>query len=125
MTPTTPDRVSAMSNERCHERFPVRNVVQVGSRSETPHEIDYLHNVSNGGLSFRSEHFWPRGNAVHIVVQTDQTFEIPAVVRWCRTHTGQFEVGVEFSTPPDKTMVNSLREMDITLAIFQVTALSP
>jgi len=113
-----------MSNDRCHERFPVHNVVQVGSDAHRPHDIEYLHDVSDGGLNFFSTHAWPRGKPIHIVIQTDQTFTIPAVIRWCRTHANGFQVGVAFNVPADGAMVASLQEMESTLAMYRATAVA-
>lgn len=117
-----------MSNERSHERLPVHNVVQVAYPGKTAHRVENLSNISSGGLGFRTTCAWESGDQVHIILQTDQTFEVPAIVRWCKPHDnplkpGQFDVGVEFLEAPDAYMIDSLNEMESTLAAYQVTAM--
>lgn len=113
-----------MPHERRHERFPFRNVILVVHPSGTPFEVQQIGDISDGGLGFHSEHAWDLDQSLKVVVQTDQTFEIGATVRWCQAAFNGYLVGLEFDSTPDEAMIESLREIEAILAMHQATSIS-
>ena len=61
---------------------------------------DYLKDVSEGGLSFRSSVFIEPGAKIEICIPLrNPEFEEEGVVVWCRTANEHFDVGVQFDNP--------------------------
>ena len=61
------------------------------------HRKDYLHDVSHGGLSFRSEICLKLGSVINISIPIrEPVFQAEGIVVWCRKNEDQYDVGVEF-----------------------------
>jgi hypothetical protein len=73
------------------------------SITETPpdYQMDYLNNVSEGGLSFHTSHYIEPETWVHLYIPIDENyFEADAKVRWCRQlDDNSYHVGVSFGDP--------------------------
>ena len=64
--------------------------------SKVPHK-NYLRNVSEGGLCFRSDTHIAPGQLIQIKIPNGQSpFEATCLVAWCSKDGSDFEVGVKF-----------------------------
>lgn len=76
--------------------FPIE--VQAVVETNSPN-IEYLHNISLGGLAFESDNEWKVGTliSIHITLDEDNkfTFEYFGTVVWCRKREDHFYVGVK------------------------------
>ena len=60
-------------------------------------EIQTMHDISNGGLSFTSDTALPEGSVIRIRIGlVEPVFEAPGRVVWCRGQNGAFTIGLEF-----------------------------
>jgi hypothetical protein len=61
------------------------------------HTKEYLKNVSQGGLCFRSKISIDPGSNIHIQIPISKpVFEVNGIVVWCRRTNGHHDVGVSF-----------------------------
>lgn len=74
------------------------------TQSPSQCSMDYVRDISTGGLSFHSQQYLEPEQWVHIFIPVDENyFEADAQVRWCRA-SGKghdFDVGVCFSNPSE------------------------
>lgn len=65
------------------------------------YQMDYLNNVSEGGLSFHSSQYIAPEKWIHLYIPIDENyFEADAKVRWCeQSDDNTFDIGVSFSDP--------------------------
>lgn len=70
------------------------------TQSPSQYTMDYIRDVSVGGLSFHSQKYLEPEQWVHIFIPIDENyFEADAQVKWCRASSVEddFDVGVSFS----------------------------
>ena len=61
------------------------------------HTEEYLKDISQGGLCFRSKVRMDSGCAIHIQISIRKpVFEANGIVVWCRRANGHYDVGVSF-----------------------------
>jgi len=61
------------------------------------HKKEYLNDVSQGGLSFRSSRYIEAGSIIKIQIPIrEPMFQADGVVVWCREKNGSYDVGVIF-----------------------------
>lgn len=71
------------------------------TRTPPNYQMDYVKNVSEGGLSFHSSHYIEPEKWVHLYIPIDENyFEADAKVRWCRQFDeDNYDIGLSFSDP--------------------------
>lgn len=75
-------------------------------------ELDALHDVSYGGLSFISDESLEKGVHLHIRIDTVQPpFEADGVVVWCHRIKEHYMVGMEFSNKEDVFLVRMVEQI--------------
>ena len=61
------------------------------------HKKEYLNDVSQGGLSFRSSRYIEAGSIIKIQIPIrEPMFQADGIVVWCREKKGSYDVGVKF-----------------------------
>lgn len=101
--------MSAMS--RRYIRHPSDIPIEVSATQLNPCP-GTLHDMSRGGLAFKSESPLRPGHVVHIrIPNTRPPFDVQAQVVWCRQRAKGYDVGVQFSTPADRFRVRMIEQV--------------
>jgi len=82
---------------------------------ESEVHLEYLNNISLGGLAFESDSNWKEGALVGIRVQLESAFDIVGRIAWCRKRAGHYEVGIEFIGKSDaykEDLVDAICQME-------------
>jgi hypothetical protein len=83
-------------------RHPADIPIEVSAGDQLAHAKRHIHNVSLGGLAFRSDRALEPGIVVEVRFPfVRPMFETKARVVWCNAHEDGFELGVEFLDPED------------------------
>ena len=65
--------------------------------SQNGSQVQYLQNVSAGGLCFHSDYYLPQGVSIKInIPNLENPFSENCTVTWCQKVNGQYDVGVTF-----------------------------
>ncbi len=65
-------------------------------------DIENLHDVSFGGLSFISKNRIRPGSNINITIKfVTPSFVSLTIVKWCRKHGDHYDIGVSFCDPED------------------------
>ncbi|EXJ13697.1 PilZ domain-containing protein [Imhoffiella purpurea] len=83
--------------ERQFLRHPSDMPISYSLREVVADHSDYLRNIGEGGLCFRSRIAIMPGTGIHIEIPiAEPVFEAEGIVVWCREGGDSYEVGVRF-----------------------------
>ena len=73
---------------------------------------EYLNNISEGGLSFRSKVYIESGSVIMIRIPIrEPIFEEIGIVVWCRKNNEHFDVGIQFKDAVSKFRVRMVEQI--------------
>lgn len=102
------------SKKRRPARYAADLPIEIKLNELVPSETEYLNNISNGGLSFKSK--LPLDKSVSIRVRIPlirPVFEAVARVAWCRRNGDYFDIGAEFVGAKDGLKIRMVEQICI------------
>lgn len=93
-------------------RHPADVQIEVKAHGQMAHGIHNTVNLSIGGLAFRCNRNFEKGDVVDIRIPYMQpSFNVEARVAWCKSRDGCFELGVEFLKQDDAYMTRMVEQV--------------
>jgi len=87
--------MSRHNEEREFVRHPTHIPIEVQATDTV--NMEYLNNVSLGGMAFDSNVYWEQGSTLIIrIPNAHSSAEFIGKVVWCQEHNKHFEVGIQF-----------------------------
>jgi len=82
---------------RRYIRHPADIPIKYGLEDVVDHTAEYIHDISEGGLSFKSKAALKKGSLIMIEIPiTKPVFKARGEVAWCRKKGDLYNVGVRF-----------------------------
>ena len=78
-------------------RHPLDIPIDYSLEELVKHETDYIKDISEGGLCFRSHKYIQPETVIHVKIPLKKPeFEATGIVAWCKVVDDHFEAGVNF-----------------------------
>ncbi|MCK4311787.1 MAG: PilZ domain-containing protein [Candidatus Cloacimonetes bacterium] len=78
-------------------RHPLDIPIEYRVEKDDPHKEEFINNISEGGLSFRSKVFIKEGTEIDLRIPIrDPKLEVKALVVWCHKCKDCYDIGVKF-----------------------------
>jgi len=89
-------------------RHPAHIAIEVQATNSAKN-IEYLDNVSLGGMALHSDVCWEPGSVLNIRVPVTQPpIELTGKVVWCHQHKEHFDVGIQFIESNNKVEIGNM-----------------
>jgi len=97
---------------RKYIRHPVNIPIEYSLVEGADCEMDFVENLSENGLCFRSRELLQPGGIIHISINLgERTFAANACVMWCHKSGEQFETGIKFEDESAEYPVRMIEQL--------------